>query len=135
MGVNSLIKRRALFQAKLEEDYADFDFGVISGSKVDVLGCFAVSPLIPIPDGCTAIRYRNGSPNGFIRLAFLDENEVDVASASNYPAESGGRETLDTAVQSTYKYIRICVNVEDVDNCYIKDMTHSTYIWKGKNVT
>lgn len=135
MGVNSLIKRRALFQAKLEEDYADFDLGVIAGNDVGAWGCFAISPLIAIPDGCTAIRYRNGSPNTFIRLAFFNESEVGVSSTTNYPADSGGRESVDTVVQSTYKYIRICVNVEDVDNCYIKDMTHSTYIWKGKNVT
>ena len=42
---------------------------------------------------------------------------------------------MNTTIQSSYKYIRICVNIDDIDNCYIKDVTNNNYIWKGKNVT
>lgn len=131
---SEIIRRRAMYQAKIDE-YEGFDFGVVAGNDVNVWGCFAVSPLIEIPAGCANIRYRNGSPNGFIRIAFCDENGTGVGSQVNYPTNSGGRETINTTIQSSYKYIRICVNIDDIDNCYIKDVTNNTYIWKGKNVT
>lgn len=34
----------------------------------------------------------------------------------------------------TYKYVRLCFNLLEIDNCYIYDETNGQYLWKGKSV-
>ena len=58
-------------------------------------------------------------------------------------AAGANRVSQTTITSSTYTttaplgayYFRIACMYDDIDNCYIYDVTNSVYLWKGKNVT
>ena len=98
-------------------------------------GILAVTPLLDYPSGCAKIEFNHkivrGTLNG--RLYVLDANMMNV---NNQVGEvTGSTMTLNATQMASARYVVMSLNAEQIDDCYIKDVTNNAYIWKGKNVT
>lgn len=81
-----------------------------------------VSPFIDKGTSSVSITLTKG-----FRMCYYDENKQGV----DYWSMNG---TTTRAVPATVRYIRVCFYIDDIDDSYIKDNTHNTYLFKGKNI-
>lgn len=89
-----------------------------------------VSRFIAVPSGCTQVRFRAGSsPSASWRnLLFVNSGGTSVGLVGYGSADQVSN------VPSGAAKMRLGMEVADMDNCYIYDVTNDSYIWKGKNV-
>lgn len=84
-----------------------------------------------IPSGCTSIRFdaNGGSGSGSNANLYLFNSSGGLATWYSY-------NTADrvVSVPATATKVRMSMGISQVQNCYIYDITHSKYIWKGQNV-
>lgn len=61
-------------------------------------------------------------------MQWFDENKV----YGGYWMLTSDPRTITFATH--YKYLRLTMNANQIDNCYIYDATNGNYLWAGKNV-
>lgn len=127
---SELLRRRALYEAIMEE-YEGFDFGVTI-NNVLITSPTAISPMIDIPNDCENFTVRHYLPQSPIAVR-------GYRSAGTYasykPYGSADITTFGNINHTTMAKVQICINLDRIDDCYIKDDTNNVYLWKGKNVT
>lgn len=96
---------------------------------VDYRG-YATSAKYAVPSGCTQIRFNAGTieTNQYADLMFFDSNDNYVDWFSYFEADRV------INVPTTAATARLTMPVDKINDCYIYDMTHSQYIWRGINV-
>lgn len=105
-----------------------------TNTEIDYLGDnrdYHSSPKYSIPDGCVSIRFKAASSTLDSQrqaLMFFDANGDYLAWFAYNTADRV------ISVPSGAAFVRLSVTVADVNACYIYDVTHSAYIWKGVNV-
>lgn len=129
---SELLRRRDLLQAKMTEDYPGFGFGVLSTSSNKLTVPTALSPLIDIPSNCASLTVAYKFPtNTAVGIMHVFTNSV---YKDQWGATSNNSRTIPITAGKFDQCI-IMVNLDEIDNCYLKDNTNNTYLWKGKNVT
>lgn len=91
---------------------------------------WCVSPFIPVPSGCTSITINaGGTQSGSILHEF--DSEFDYLSYWN-----GGSNprTFNFDYPEQIRFVRATFKMSALADCYIKDNTHNTYIFRGGNV-
>jgi len=125
--MSSLIQqRRALLEQMMQDDYPGCEFGVVLQDPVVMpLG---MTPVVQVPNNCAKLGfYSLTSPQ--MRAAGLSGQTIAILWTM-YASEE--REVSFTA--GTYTAVQMTINIDEIDNCYIKDKTNNQYLWKGKNV-
>lgn len=88
------------------------------------------SRLFEIPQGCTSIRFNAGNVSSSDNYALLMlKSDSTYATYFNY--NSADRVVT---VPNNAAYVRMSMTWGAENSCYIYDVTHSKYIWKGINV-
>ena len=126
MSENIIQRRRAL--QRVLDQYDGWDFGIISYSRKLFGVAVAVSPYIAVPSNCTIIRYVLGCDLRPADLIYYNDSFGQIGYAN---INSG--DLTRTPVSGT-AYVRVCVDLDRIDNCYIYDKTNGQYLWKGKSV-
>lgn len=128
--MSSLIQqRRAMYEQQMQDDYPDVDFGVASVRTFYTFPS-CVLPMVEVPSNCTSITVYHKVPNGCNFAVLYNTSQNPTV---NYPSQGGNTRTFAMAA-GTYGYMRCTINLDYIDDCYIKDDTNDTYLWKGKNV-
>lgn len=96
---------------------------------------------IPIPDGCTSLRVFHGYVSGgSFRILTYNADKTAKTAYECYNAESNPNQyrDIDLTDSGNNKFIRSSFyyfpSSYTLATCYIKDVTHNKYIWKGDNV-
>lgn len=124
-----LLRRRAQLQAKLDK-YEGCEFGItVVRATAEFPPCLL--PLVEIPSNCTALTLKHNIPSASVSIMIFYEDDA--------PKNNTTSTTLDTKSYSitagAYTHVRCLINLDYIDDCYLKDNTNNTYLWKGKNVT
>jgi len=98
---------------------------------IDAAG-YCISPVIAVSSGHTfEIKF------GFVRgetqygcAAGFQSNLSNGSAEVNVWASTDPRQR-----EITYGFVCGTFKISEIDDCYIKDVTSNTYVWKGKNVT
>lgn len=124
-GGISLLERRRAMMGSSEAPYLD-GWTLYEALKTDGTTQYGVTTMVsPFYDkGTSAMSIT--LTKGY-RMCYYDENKQGV----DYWSMNG---TTTRAVPTTVRYIRVCFYIEDIDDSYIKDNTHNTYLFKGKNI-
>lgn len=104
----------------------------LEGSTVGFVSSsgWCVTPFIPVPSGCTNISINaGGTQSGSI----LHEFDSNFGYLSYWGAGSNPR-TFSFDYPSQICYVRATFKMSALADCYIKDNTHNTYIFRGGNV-
>ena len=131
---SEILRRRAMLQAKIDE-YEGVVFGFHcnkGGPSFDTItDVMAITPAVDIPSNCTSLTlcYKLRAYGVFIGARVSDGSSVNQY---NYTANQQRTVTPSAGV---YKTISMTINLDEIDDCYIKDNTNNQYLWKGKNVT
>lgn len=130
-----LIQRRRAMMGVSEPPYLDgWVIGYRQSGNGDAIypdADFIRSPFLHIPIDCQKIYiYHPITITIGNRLRFYDGDEEYLNMSPQYANNS----TAYFNVISGSIYIRVSFMVECIDDCYIQDVTHNQYIWKGKNV-
>ncbi len=89
-----------------------------------------VTSFIPIPAGCAKVRIRYG-----VNRTTKSQFQINAAYARVGITTPGTGYISDWDIASGAVYLRLQMFMEDLDNCYIYDLTNQAFIWKGANVT
>lgn len=96
---------------------------------------------IPIPDGCTSLRVFHGYVSGGnFRILTYNADKTEKSAYECYNSESNPNQyrDIDLTDSGNNKFIRspfyYFPSSYTLATCYIKDVTHNKYIWKGENV-
>ena len=87
------------------------------------------SPFFSIPSGCTTIEVKAAHGNTATRRFY------QASSDGTYKNGTNVRGTATITLLSDSALLRMQCATAEVDYCYILDLTHNAYIWKGQNVT
>lgn len=49
--------------------------------------------------------------------------------------QGAGKRTITLTGGANSKFIRVCLPIDRLDDCYVKDETNDVYLWKGANVS
>lgn len=131
---SEIIRRRAMYQAKIDE-YEGVDFGAAIGGGKLVTYPLAVTDFIAIPPNCTALHFRHYTDFGVSSglYAFYYDGQKVYKSGQVYNNPDSVK--VSTFSAGAYAFTRMCLNLDRIDDCYIYDATNRQYLWKGKNVT
>ena len=104
-----------------------------SASGVDYLTPYRLwltSRMFELPAGCTAVRFNGGT------VQAGDTHGLYVFNSSKQCVTYYNYNTADRVVSigSNVAYLRLSMTWDKVDDCYLYDVTHQQYIWKGRNV-
>ena len=105
---------------------------VLKGSAagtVDASG-WCVTPFLPVPDGCTSITIEAG---GTQSNSILHEFDGSFGYLSYWGGSANPR-TFDFDYPAAIRYVRASFNMSHIKDCYIRDSTHNTYIFRGGDV-
>lgn len=124
-----LLRRRAQLQAKLDK-YEGCEFGI---TVVRVIVEFppCLLPLVEIPSNCTSLTLKHNIPSANVSAMIMYEGDE---AKNNFTTTSVDTRTY-AIVAGAYTHARCLINLDYIDDCYLKDNTNNTYLWKGKNVT
>lgn len=128
----SIIQRRRALQRVLDE-YPGCEFGFLRASRDEYFDIvYAVTPFLSIPDNCISLTlcYMYQAITGNYATHFYNNEKNYIAYYSN---NVNTKRTLSIDAGS-YKYVRMCFNLLEIDHCYIYDETNGQYLWKGKSV-
>lgn len=91
----------------------------------------AITPAVDIPSNCTSLTlcYKLRAYGVFIGAKVSNDSSVN-----QYNYTTNQKRTV-TPSAGLYKTISMTINLDEIDDCYIKDNTNNQYLWKGKNVT
>lgn len=107
------------------------NFSLGENGAVNAESGWCISPYYEVPAGCTRITIDAGSPSGnHNSLIEYDSNRGYLS----YWGSSNNPRTFGFDYPAQIKYIRATFLMSALDNCYIKDETHGTYIFAGKNL-
>ena len=98
------------------------------GGLIDFRG-FITTDYIDIPDGCTSIRFNAG--------ALIDgRHSMEYYNSNNAYIGYNAYNSTDRVVTPTSgaAKCRMSMSRDDQTTCYIYDVTHGIYLWKGLNV-
>lgn len=132
---SEILRRRAMLQAKIDEyEGVVFGFHCNKGSSSSfntITDVMAITPAVDIPSNCTSLTlcYKLRAYGSFIGAKVSDGSSVNQY---NYITN---QERTVTPSAGLYKTISMTINLDEIDDCYIKDNTNNQYLWKGKNVT
>ena len=89
------------------------------------------SAMYEIPSGCTQIRFNAGTVDsqGSLRPLMFFYSDKTYRDYFYYNSEDRV-----VTVPSNSAYVRLAMTQSLMDTCYIYDVTHGQYIWKGINV-
>lgn len=124
MGSTELIRRRAMMGSS-ETPYLDgwtFNESLQTNGTTQYGASTIVSPFFDKGTSAMSITLTKG-----FRLCYYNDSKQGV----DYWSMNG---TTTRAVPATVRYIRVCFYIADIDDSYIKDNTHNTYLFKGKNI-
>lgn len=123
---SDILRRRAELQAKLDE-YPGCEFGV--ALQILIVMPLGITPAVQVPNNCTKLGfYSLTSP--YMRAVGFSGQTIATSWTMEPSSEKEARFTA-----GTYTAVQMTFNVDEIDNCYIKDKTNNQYLWKGKNVT
>lgn len=126
-----------MLQAKIDEyEGVVFGFHCNKGSASSqtfdtITDVMAITPALDIPSNCTSLTlcYKLRAYGAFIGAA------VSTGSSVNQYNYTTSQQRTVTLSAGLYKTISMTLNLDEIDDCYIKDNTNNQYLWKGKNVT
>lgn len=102
-------------------------------SLIGLLGDYrgeVASPIFEIPSGCTSIRFNGGAVSSSANYSLLFmKSDKTYKSHFNYNTEDRV-----VSVPSDAAYVRLSMGRDLINTCYIYDVTHGSYIWKGISV-
>ena len=133
--METLLRRRAMYEQKMQDDYPDFVFGIGLGAII-LERCLVATPFIEIPATCASItiHFSNTASKGLYsvrqQLYNASKTWTGYMQQTNYNSDYTFAVTA-----GQYAYIRATLDCDYLDDAYIKDNTNNTYLWKGKNVT
>lgn len=127
---SEILRRRAMLQAKIDE-YEGVEFGFHCNKGDTITDVMAITPAVDIPSNCTSLTlcYKLRAYGTFIGARVSDGSSVN-----QYNYTTNQIRTV-TPMAGQYKTISMTINLDEIDDCYIKDNTNNQYLWKGKNVT
>ena len=134
---SEILRRRAMLQAKIDEyEGVVFGFHCNKGSSSSfsfdtITDVMAITPAVDIPSNCTSLTlcYKLRGYGTFIGAKVSNDSSVN-----QYNYTTNQKRTV-THSAGLYKTISMTINLDEIDDCYIKDNTNNQYLWKGKNVT
>ena len=133
--IEMLIKRRAAMMTEVEEErITDLTGWTINKSLtaqnfVNDTNWSSISPYYSVTPGeSLTIRARNNNSSG-CRGVFTTK-QANGNSVSNFDLIPSATVTVPTNA----KFVRFMIVTSQADDCYIKNNTTNTYIWRGKNV-
>ena len=92
---------------------------------------WALTKFIEIPNGSTSIKVYAGSTDSAKKLAMYDVNKA----YKDYYGHTPDPRTITTQNLGTiWKFLRNSIPLNKIDDCYVKDETNNTYLFKGFNV-
>lgn len=104
-----------------------------NGLTTDSLLC--VSPFYPTQEG-TVIKVKAFNTIDYNHLCkFISTKSQNTGTTARVAQDSITTNPYQVTIPSTALYFHLACIVADIDDCYIYDVTNSTYLWKGKNVT
>lgn len=131
---SEILRRRAMLQAKIDEyEGVEFGFHCNKGAMSfdTITDVMAITPAVDIPSNCTSLTlcYKLRAYG-----VFIGARVSDGSSVNQYNYTTNQQRTV-TPSAGVYKTISMTINLDEIDDCYIKDNTNNQYLWKGKNVT
>lgn len=135
---SAIMRRRAALQSVLDE-YPGVEFGILSnahsGYPMQISIPLVYSPWVDVPSNCTSITicYYIGTfiYNTVVCLQILRGD--DTVGYYNVISTNLNSRTIEKPSLGWQK-VRMGMNLDRIDDCYIKDNTNNVYLWKGKNV-
>ena len=105
---------------------------VLKGSAagtVDASG-WCVTPFLPVPEGCTSITIEAGGTQSNSSLHEFGENFGYLS----YWGGGANPRTFNFDYPAAIRYVRASFNMSHIKDCFIRDNTHNTYIFRGGDV-
>lgn len=110
-----------------------YNSGALSAATTGLASGWAQmsTKVFDIPSGCTSIRFdaNGGSGSGSNCTLYLYQSNGNLSTWYGY-------NTADrvVSVPANATKVRMSMGISQLQNCYIYDVTHQQYIWKGQNV-
>lgn len=113
------------------DPYAEWlrDKGFSGNSIIDQEGTM-VSPIIDLAGYNRILSLCHYSPNKRVFAEINSEGEINNV----WSGTSNNSRTINLT-NSTRYLCRLCVPMDKVDDCFLKEQYTNTYIWWGKNIT
>lgn len=131
--MSQLRRLMAAYSRKIEE-YDGVVFG--AGFSASILEIpFVATPFLAIPANCTSItiHFSDKASQGMYGPRHILYN-ANKGYASNWTQTNSQSEFTKTMTAGQYAYLRVTMNINNIDDTFVRDNTNNTYLWKGKNV-